>query len=330
MKPAHRLLSLLACAAVFAAAPLRADELGVSDRASGLVIHDASETLHQYCATDSDGTLWLTLPGGARYQLVTSTSDRAIANPGDGAFHSFDSGEVRAALATLGFPVSRLSAEVFILPYPRRAQLESAAGPGLILLSPGVRALSRAHQHAEFVHELGHVMQYALLPDGDARWAQYRQLRAIQDASRYSASSDHADRPHEIFAEDFRALFGDADANYSGSIENASLTPPAQVAGLARFLLSLTGAQAAGSLAASPNPTRGAVLLSLPNAPAVPMDLFDASGRRVATVAPTAGWTGVSWSFSGVDDAGRKVAPGVLYARPRGMNGGSLRVVVLP
>ena len=128
---------------------------------------------------------------------------------------------MRAALAAVRFPLGAVSAEVFLLPYPRRTQLESAAGPGLILLAPGVRALSRAHQHAEFVHELGHVVQYALMPDGDARWSDYLELRAIDDASRFSATGSHAYRPHEIFAEDFRALFGDADATYSGTIENA-------------------------------------------------------------------------------------------------------------
>src|SRR5262245_40734798 len=129
---------------------------------AGLVIHDATETVRDYCRFE-DGKLWLVLPGGSRWELVTSTADPLIPNPGDGTFHPFDEHELQAALGELSYPVHGLSAEVFILPYPRRASLESAAGPGLILLSPGVRALSPEHQHSEFVHELGHVVQLELL-----------------------------------------------------------------------------------------------------------------------------------------------------------------------
>src|SRR5258707_5060384 len=132
--------------------------------------------------------------------------------PGDGAFQAFDPAEVNAAMADVRFPLREVSAEVFILPYPRRASLESAAGPGLILLSPGVRMLSREHQHSEFVHELGHVVQYALLPDADGSgWAQYARMRGLEPGVN-SASAPHANRPHEIWAEDFRALFGGAAA----------------------------------------------------------------------------------------------------------------------
>src|SRR5205807_7522967 len=132
----------------------------------------------------------------------------AITNPGDGDFHSFDAAEVRAAMTLVRFPLRGISAEVFILPYPRRQSLESAAGPGLILLSPGVRPLSREHQHSELVHELGHVVQYSFLPDAHAEdWSEYASMRGL-DPTVNNATSPHASRPHEIWAEDFRALFG--------------------------------------------------------------------------------------------------------------------------
>src|SRR5438105_424617 len=160
--------ALVVLVALSLATQATADELGASQVAHGFVIHEAGETLRDYCASDASGTLWLTLPDGARFELITSTADAAIANPGDGAFHPFEASEVRAALAATGFPVAAVSAEVFLLPYPRRAQLESAAGPGLILLSPGVRALTREHQHAEFVHELRHRVHYGFFPARDA------------------------------------------------------------------------------------------------------------------------------------------------------------------
>ena len=326
---AIRPLAVALSLASFTGTPLSAHEVDASGAAQGLVIHDAASTLRNYCAADSEGRLWLTLPGGRRFELITSTDDPGIINSGDGAFHPFDAAEVTSALAELRFPVSTLSADVFLLPYPRRAQIESAAGSRLILLSPGVRPLTREHQHAEFVHELGHVVHHALMPDGDGRWATYRRMREIDDP-RYSPTGPHADRPHEIFAEDFRALFGGPRATYSGTIENSSLAAPKDVPGLASFMLSLAGITSPLPILVSPNPTRGALRFTLAGATAVPLDLVDACGRRIASLAPQATPGGIEWSFEGVDDAGRTVSPGVLFARPRGARHSGARIIVVP
>ena len=61
-------------------------------------------------------------------------------------------------------------------------------------------------------------------------------------------------RPHEIFAEDFRALFGGPTANYSGTIENPGLVHPGAVPGLAAFFLNLTGARLDGVARLMPAP----------------------------------------------------------------------------
>ncbi len=326
---ALRPLALVLSLAPFMSTPLPAHEVDASGTAQGLVIHDAASTLREYCAPDSEGRLWITLPGGWRFELITSTDDPGIINPGDGAFHPFDAAEVTAALAQLSFPVAGISAEVFLLPYPRRAQIESAAGPRLILMSPGVRPLTREHQHAEFVHELGHVVHHALMPDGDGRWDTYRRLREIDDA-RYSPTAPHADRPHEIFAEDFRALFGGPRATYSGTIENSSLASPEDVPGLSSFMLGLAGVTAPLPILASPNPTRGALRFTLAGASEVPLDLFDAGGRRIASLAPRATAGAIEWNFDGFDAAGRPVAPGVLFARPRGARHSAARIIVVP
>jgi hypothetical protein len=239
---------------------------------------------------------------------------------------------VNEALAEVRFPLQQVSAEVFILPYPRRLSLESAAGPGLILLSPGVRPLSREHQHSEFVHELGHVVQYALFPDADAGgWSKYARMRGI-DAPSFNASAPHADRPHEIWAEDFRALFGGASATSNGTIENASLSYPTEVQGLQSFMQGL----AAG--APSPASARltaatfawGAVSFSRAGSQASTLDVFDASGRRLAAVAPSLGAKGVSWTWDGRDASGRTVRGAVVFARPRDGAGGTVRVTRLP
>jgi hypothetical protein len=291
---------------------------------AGLTIHGPEETLRDFCVTEG-GALWLVLPGGARHELVTSTSDPVIANAGDGSFHPFEESTVRTALAALRSPLAPVRADVFLLPYPRRAGLESAAGPGLILLSPGVRPLSDEQQHAEFVHELGHVVHRSRMPDANtAEWARYRELRGIGDESVYNAAAIHANRPHEIFAEDFRALVGGALANYSGTIENASLAPPASVAGLEKFMHDIAGdanwtASASSlTLVCFPNPSRQTVSFARSGGDAEALEVYDLGGRRVATLDAVVTGGLVTWRWDGSDASGAPVGAGVFFARTRG------------
>lgn len=334
MTPVLRLRGLAAIALLAGAAaagPARAGDLGFPAVPAGFRIHSAERTLAEYCRW-VDGRLVFTVPGGASWELVTSIDDPVISNRGDGAFHPFDIGEVERALAGVRYPLQRVSADVYVLPFPRRLGLESAAGPGLILLSPGVRPIAAEQQHAEVTHELGHVVQYVVLPDSDARsWSRYRQLRGIEDAGVYSGGSAHADRPHEIFAEDFRVLFGPQLANTAGTIENASLAYPTQVAGLAAFMLSLAEAQARpGVLSVLGDGGRGPVRLARAGHAPSALDLFDLAGRRVATLAPLGDALGATWLWDGRDAAGREVRAAVLFARARDGLGGAARIVRRP
>lgn len=324
-------LVLLALGCAPGAGPALALELGSAAVTAGFRIHPADETLREYCSW-RDGKLWFTLPGGASWELVTSTDDPAVSNPGDGAFHPFDEEQVRLALAGVRYPLQRVNAEVFILPYPRRAGLESAAGPGLILLSPGVRPLAPEHQHAEFTHELGHVVQYVVMPDSDTEsWARYRELRGIADDDVYSGASMHADRPHEIWAEDFRVLFGPQLANTAGTIENAGIAYPTAVAGLTAFMESLAGAAPLpAGLAVLGGGARGAVRFARASGGAATLDLFDVTGRRLASVSPAADGAGARWLWDGRDASGREVRAVVVFARARDGRGGTTRIVRAP
>ena len=321
----------LVFAALVQPAITSANELAGAVRATGFNVHDADQTLRDYCHWDA-GKLYFTIPGGTSWELVTTTSDPVVTNAGDGQFHPFAVAEVEAALAGVRFPLARVSAEVFILPYPRRDGLESAAGPGLILLSPGVLPLPAVQQHAEFTHELGHVVQYALMPDTDTLgWARYRKLRGIADATTYSTTAVHANRPHEIFAEDFRVLFGDVAANYSSSIENAAILYPAAVTGLDTFVQALAGAPVVASpLTVVPAGAHGAVMLSRNGTGAPVLDVFDVAGRRLASLPPTADASGCHWNWDGRDAAGVQVASAVLFARARDGRGGVARIIHLP
>jgi len=114
-------------------------------------------------------------------------------------------------------------------------------------------------------------------------------------------------------------LFGGALAGYSGTIENPNLTPPRRVGGLDRFILELTGIwPTASRLAAYPNPTHGPLRFSRTGATAAPLDLFDAAGRRVASLDPVKTQGGTEWSWSGFDATGRSIGDGILFARVRG------------
>src|SRR5262249_10523315 len=148
----------------------------------------------------------------------------------------------------------------------------------------------------------------------------------------YNAYGLHANRPHEIFAEDFRALFADPLGNYSGTVENAGLQAPGQVWGLRDFIANL-GATGPGTSAAFayPNPSSAGGRLSLPatEAPAL-IDGFDAGGRRVR---PLSGRSeGGRWSldWDGRSASGERVAAGIYLARVRGSDMPSLRMVMLP
>ena len=157
-------------------------------------------------------------------------------------------------------------------------------------------------------------------------------MRGI-DAARFNASAVHADRPHEIWAEDFRALFGGASATGNGTIENDTISYPTQVQGLAAFMQGVAATSA--SSPAAPRLTAssfawGAVSFSRAGSQACALDVYDASGRRLASLEPSMGSNGVTWSWDGRDASGRQIRGAVVFARPRDGAGGTVRVTRLP
>src|SRR5262245_4025006 len=250
----------------------------------------AQEVLDRFCVRQG-GHLYLSLPGSEPQELITSTEDPAVAQVGDGVFHPLDRRTVEEALQGLDFPVDRVAAAVYVLPYPRRAGLESAASHGAILLAPGTLPVPATTVHAVVAHEFGHVVQRTFAPHGSPAWSEYLKRRGLsEDAPLSSSVSEHADRPAEIFAEDFRVLLGSEAARGDGSVENAALVAPRLLDGLDSFLRDLperarrtamAGAFASGrSIAAFPNPFRHDVTLSA--APA--LTLGAAQGVRTIRV----------------------------------------------
>src|SRR5258706_9921561 len=143
-------------AAIFISAVLM---LGAGSANASVRVVGPTEVLARYCRVES-GRLVLTVPGVAPQELVTQVDDPAIANHGDGSFHPLDPEVVTEALNGLAFPVDQVDAVVYVLPFPRRAGLVSAAAPGAILLAPGVRPGPVVQVHAEAAHQIGHQVTY--------------------------------------------------------------------------------------------------------------------------------------------------------------------------
>jgi hypothetical protein len=289
------------------------------------VMHSVQDVLANY-TSQLDGKLYFTAPSGQSWELITDINDPEIANKGDGSFHPFSSEVVEEALAQVSYPYEKIPFEVFILPYPRRGIVESSAAPGAMFLSPGVLECSAELVHFTVVHELGHIVHRRFMPDENSElWQTYRELRGIMDVSVYSATAIHKNRPTEIFAEDFRFLFGSALANYSGTIENSNLSLPTQVAGLREFMISLvSGGQGAGEEARSltlksfPNPFNPVLNVSF-NVGLPPSDL---------PLSPTGVASGSRSNLLRASSAGSSESPRHLVLRVFDVNGRLVRTLL--
>ena len=313
---------------------------GVRESRAGVRIVGPDEVLKRYCRAEGD-RLRLVVPGVAPQELVTRVDDPIVANQGDGSFHPLDPVVVAQAIQGLTFPVDQVDAVVYVLPYPRRAGLESGAAPGALLLSPGVRPVPDQTVHAVVAHEFGHVVQYQLATQGSAAWAAYAKMRGLPAAGRDTDALAHADRPREIFAEDFRILCGSPLARAFGTSENAMMAPSQSIEGLAAFLLDLPErarrtALAGHAVAVYPNPFRSATTVVFSPragaalstaAPARKIRILDVRGRivRVDSV-PTRGDGSATWRWDGTDQNGMRLAPGAYFVSNDG--GRAARIVL--
>lgn len=273
------------------------------------------------------------LAGGERFDVITDTRDPAIANKGDGVFHPFDLGEVVVLLGEIDYPSLDLELEVYVLPFPRAALPVTSASGDRLYLSPHVREIASPDAAYLIAHEMGHVFQDRYLP-GHARdgWLAFRRIRGIEDREVYSETSSHADRPREIFAEDFRVLFGGPSAHFGGAIENAGLPPPRQVAGLEEFLTGLStsrpGALDIAAVVNYPNPFNPETVVRVDLDPGflargerLTIAIYDVRGALVRDLygaRPKGQSVRVRWD--GRDGRGNRVASSVYFAVARAGN----------
>ena len=347
---AHRILlsGAASLCTLCVALALASDAFGyVRVSAPSIRVIPSHDVLEHYTTETPGGDLLFAQPSGVTVKFVTNPNDPEIINPGSGAFHPPSTDLVVSAIESIDpLALRALIADIFILPYPRSGLLSSSAGDDDIYISPGVMPYADVHVHFLVSHELGHCLHRQLLKDDDEEgWAAYRRIRGIED-ERFDDRGPHAYRPREIFAEDFRVLFGSDLARGDGSVENPEIVPPDHVPGLREYFEGLLqGASAPSALAdtgprwsMSPNPLRpGASLLLRANATPnhtgdLEVDIFDLNGRRVAqSSARPVGGNRWFVDFEGRDEGGRNLPSGAYWARVREPSGsGRMEPAIVP
>ncbi len=300
-------------------------------------LYTPESILENLTERDEDGSLYMRMPGELlRYRLIEDINDEVIVNKGDGAFHPMNREWVIQALAEIdlaGVMIDQ-AAEVYILPYPRYYPLTSSSSGRRIFLSPGVYEIIPYLIAHTVTHEFGHVFQHSYLPDDDIEgWYKYLTLRGIWDDPAYTSTADHMFRPKEVFAEDFRYLFGGEYATYSGTIENPELLLPKLVQGLEPFMVSLASGEylvdnsplPAGPLAVSnyPNPFNPSTVITLRfggddpyGTRQVDISVYGVDGKRVRDLYSGA-VSGDSFTvpWDGTDDRGSSVSSGLYFYR---------------
>jgi hypothetical protein len=277
--------------------------------------------------TTFDGTRGrIDVGDGTHLTVITEVADPEIVNKGDGAFHAFATEQVIEALGDIDYDRMQLGLDVLVLPFPRINALASSTTGRRIFLSPHVSEIADETAAYIVAHETGHVFQsHYLSEQSHDRWTAYRRLRRIDDVATFHAAAAHADRPVEIFAEDFRVFFGGPLAYFDGRIENPSLPAPATVPGLHDFFMHLAPAAATLPLVVSignyPNPFNPRTSLVVELSPEflgsgerVSVRVFDVSGalvRELYSGSPGEPQLRVDWD--GRDQAGCDVGSSVYF-----------------
>jgi hypothetical protein len=315
------------------------DEEPILVPGTNITIYSPSYVLANFTHREA-GRLVFTDKNGATWTLVEDPWADVISNKGDGSFHPCDTREIAAACEGIDYRIEDVDVEIFVLPFPREDLLDCSAEEGAVYLSPGVYEVPPEHMHMVVAHELGHCVQYKFMPDNSRQlWARYKELRGIGNAGVYNVAAPHYMQPHEIFAEDFRWLFGDGLSKYSGTIENRELVLPDRIPGLLEFFVSLAetrlaradGSSGAGGLEITnyPNPFSTVTTVNLRFGDAlspgnyvlgrtsVGAVIFDACGRAVKDLGSRtlSGGTQVQFRWDGTDNDGRRLASGVYFLR---------------
>jgi hypothetical protein len=269
--------------------------------------------------------------------VIADISDPLIYNKGDGRFHPFTPALVNHVLGNIRHPHMPLEMRVYLLPYPRRGVITSSTSGNEMFLSPHVLDIEPAVASYVIAHETGHVFHNRFMTS--ARWREYRELRGISDEMTFNESAPHALRPHEIFAEDFRVLFGGAEAYFGGHVENTNIAEPGIVSGLEDFYDRVADDAAPGPrimATSQPNPfnPETSIRVALPHGVSgsgpVSVRVYSVTGALVRELYDGAAEGDFAVRWDGRDSRGAQVASGTYYAQIRaGAERQTLKLVML-
>ena len=213
-----------------------------------------------------------------------------------------------------------LEVRVYCLPaYPKGIGRSFCVGSE-VFLAPAFRSPPEATVAYTLVHEIGHAVENTLLRSA-AGWEAFAQLRGLDARHRPDAAA-HRDRPEEIFAEDFRVLYGGRLARADGRQENNDLAPAATVEGLPDFFERVLDgeflrATARLQFSASPNPFNPRTRLRVDVPPEIALrggraraTIFDVRGRRVRRLPELPVGEQLQWDFEARDSHGLALASG--------------------
>jgi hypothetical protein len=292
----------IAIACCLFASPVAGDEITV-----GAVTVYSGPDVERF-VVHRDGVNYIAFPGGRMWALTG----------GGATFFPMPPEEVVEAIGAIEYPLEGIESHVLILPVPRRDLTPSSAEGFVIYLTPGRLQYPKEHVHYTVTHEIGHVVQHLLMPDCRSDlWTRYRNLRGIGIGN--PESDFHAGRLHEIFAEDFRVLFGGSYARCGGQVENHDLVPPHEIDGLKEFFVSLIDEwRDVVRVCAYPNPFQtGLVLGSIGVDQTLEIQevmIYDVSGRVLRVIRPQ-GPAHHKVVWDGSDRYGRPVAPGLYITK---------------
>jgi len=313
-RPAGCLIQTLCLALLLTQGAIAGLEVG------SIHIYGPGEVL-DFCSRSGDLTR-ITFPGSHGWVMLGSWED----------YHPMPVKQVADAVRAVAFPVESMEMHLLILPAPRQELPNSSAEGDVIFLSPGRIPYPEEHVHYTVTHEIGHVVHHLLMPDyREDLWREYADLRMVEYTDPASPQP-HSSRLHEIFAEDFRVLFGGEMARCGGEVENHDITRPDDVAGLRDFFLSLVDRPAGkNQLVAYPNPFESSMVLKWTGSDQDDglgeVAVVDVRGRTVRMIGPTDGdRTRIVWD--GNDSQGRPVAPGVYMVTVRAADRLHIRKVI--
>jgi hypothetical protein len=157
------------------------------------------------------------------------------------AVYPVDRMEYQNALDRVAFPLEKIGEyKVYFLDYKLKnysAALALSFLDDSVVVFGSYYQLSQEKIHRLAVHELGHQIDFQLM--NPESWRKYREIRGLTDETVYNNRSLSSEkRPQEIFAEDFRLLFGGEEALKVPHL-NQELKNPNLVPGLKELYLSI-------------------------------------------------------------------------------------------